>query len=97
MTKEKQRVLTSIGLCILQHFNEDYQKTANLILKMGITDVLISGKRIIIVLYRPGLLIGKKGILLDSLEKCLDRRIEVIENEEPRIEDFIIPQAPIVQ
>lgn len=92
MTKDKIELLDKIGHFFLKE-KEDYQETERFLRLMEITQIeRVSSHKIVILLRRPGMLIGKKGQRLEALEKHLNLKIQIVEDTNPSLYDFLIPQ-----
>ncbi len=89
-SKKVKDVAEKIGQFYLQKEGGDYDKAANSIRELGIEEILVVEKIVLIKTKRPGILIGKRGINLENLSKFLDMDIRPIEVED-HIENWIIP------
>lgn len=87
-------VCEKIGQFYLQKHNGNYNKAAIEIAKLGITGILVSNKRIIIQLYRPGLLIGVRGENVENLQEFLGINLHIEEESLPKWDDLIIIENP---
>jgi len=83
-------VASNIGQFFLQKNNCDYEKTAEEINKIGFTKVAVVDNKVCVVVKRPGMLIGRRGEIVNSLEKWLSVKLK-IEETEPSETDFLIP------
>lgn len=87
-------VAQKIGAYYLKKNNGDYDKAADEITNLRITEVLVvKEKQLVIKCSRVGLFIGKRGHNIEDLSKFLGMEVNVIENLQS-IEDFIIPHRP---
>lgn len=92
--KEKE-IFRRIGEFFLELSNNDYELAKNTIKDLGITKINVLSETIVISLSRPGLLIGKRGVQINSLTNYLKgygiygiNRIEMIEDD---LFHFLIP------
>jgi hypothetical protein len=92
--KKTREVCEKIGQFYLQKHSGNYDKAAIEITKLGITGVLVSHNKIIIQLYRPGLLIGKKGENIENLQAFLGVSLHIEEESLPKWDDLIILDNP---
>lgn len=93
MTKfpeEVRQAAQQIGQFYLQKNKNDYKKTEQEILSLGITKIDTPDENTICIhLSRPGLFIGCKGQNLENLEKFINKKIKIY--EENNILDLIVP------
>jgi hypothetical protein len=68
----------------------DYGVTEREILNMRISRIVINLDKVEITLARPGLLIGKRGLVIDGLAEYLGKGVKVIEDRDC-ITDFLVP------
>lgn len=71
--------------------DKNYIDASNAIRKLDITDIVCLPEEVVIVLRRPGLLIGPKGKNIECLQKALGMPIRIEEKREASIADQIIP------
>ena len=75
--KKNRKILRDYKFRIQNFFKAGYDENQNQredipsLNKLGITDIELEGKKLVITLQRPGLLIGLKGKTLDELYKYL--------------------------
>lgn len=91
-TEKEQKIISGIGQFFLNKNDQDFKKTEQQLLAMHITDIYPLTNRVIIVLRRPGLIIGKRGQTVEELKNFLGlSEIIIIEDAKPHINDFLIP------
>ena len=94
ISKQTIELAQKIGQFYLEKNNKDYEKTADEISRLRITEIItISTTMVVIKLSRVGLMIGKRGENFENLSRFIDRKIHLIENTES-IEDYLIPYPP---
>jgi len=93
--KNLDDVLEQIGLYFLQQNQHDYVQTEQQIRNMGITNVSLLSDTVIIILRRPGLIIGKKGKIVEGLADFLSSKIQIIEDTIHDINDRTVPFNPL--
>ena len=91
MNKQKIKTCEQIGEFFLEHFEGDYAKTEAYLVSMGIKEIYPLIGEVIVVLNRPGLIIGKKGALFEGLRLHLGCEIKVIEFEGDDIYNHLVP------
>jgi len=87
---------SAIGAFYLQKNNGDYEAAKREITdlhisKIEVDDKLPHSKTIIITAARVGMLIGRRAINYEALEKFLGTKIKVIEDEDALC-DYLIPR-----
>jgi len=93
MDNKKIDILNKIGECFLRLNNRDYKKTEELLRSMQISSVeVVSNTKIVIMLRRPGLLIGPKGKSVTALSDFLKMEVKIIEDTQENIYDHLIPR-----
>jgi hypothetical protein len=96
-TEFEQKLLRTFGYIILRHLEGDYDKTDQFLYSMGITNAEYSEdtKKFTIVLQRPGLLIGKRGELINHILKEFRKELKEetfdINIKETRLYGFMLP------
>lgn len=91
-----KEVCEAIGAFYLYKNSGNYEKTAEGIQSLGIQNIIVADKIVIIFTSRPGRLIGKKGRDITDLEDYLRRSnlkiksISIVEVND--INDLIIPE-----
>lgn len=91
ISEEVKEIAAKIGLYYLEKNNHDYQEAGSEIIDLRIEQILVlSEDEIVIVLARPGLLIGRRGSNLDALSTYIKKKIRVVESREQLI-DYLIP------
>ena len=89
--EEVQKIAGQIGEYFLCKNNHDYQATAEEIYSLRVSKIIVDGNKVEITLGRPGLLIGKRGVIIDGLAKWLSgMEVKIIEDTDC-INDFLIP------
>ena len=70
---QSQDKLRTVCLKMARYFerNEEKQDLSSLI-SMGISDIVVVGNTIFIYLQRPGLIVGNRGVVIDSLIKRIN-------------------------
>jgi ribosomal protein S3 len=90
MDKNVIELAQQIGQFYLQKNNGDYEKTADEISKLQISEVIPIGITMAVIkVSKVGLMIGKRGEDIKNLEAFLKRRLFLIEHQ--TIQDIIIP------
>lgn len=90
LTTEVKEIAQRIGQFFLERNSYDYNKTARFLESMRITEILVRDKEITIKLSRPGLIIGRKGTVIDALSKYLNMHVR-IEEVQQHLYDFLVP------
>lgn len=83
----------NIGQFYLRKNNGDYEKTADEIMRLCITDVSVAEDVVTVTTKRPGLLIGMRGERVGQLEDFLNQKIKIVETEGSAV-DYLIPEPP---
>lgn len=96
-----QEIYAELWNCLYEHFEEDYDKTADRIRTMDFTKIELRRRNIsdprpslCLTLRRPGVLIGAKGETVDAVSKYFEPmglRIHIEEEKECALADNIIP------
>ncbi len=80
-SQQEKDVFLQIGGFYLQKNNNDYAKTEKDLQNLQITNIVVGTTEVIIYLARPGLLIGKRGTNVEALEKFLNKKVHIEEQE----------------
>lgn len=88
-TKDRIEICRLIGEFFLRENSNDYDKAEKQILQLDIKDVQPIQK-IKVELGRPGLLIGRKSLLIHRLEEFIGMKIDIVEDRQS-INSLIIP------
>lgn len=70
-----------IGEFYLAKNDGDYEKCADELALLHITDLAVTDDFVIITTGRPGLLIGNRGENISRLEACLEKQIKIVEDQ----------------
>lgn len=89
--KETVDMASRFGQFFLERHGGDYAQAEAEIDRMKITEVKLIKDRFHVTLKRPGLLIGRKGILVDSLAEYLGVKLHIIEAPSSAV-DYLCPQ-----
>jgi len=90
-------VAQMIGDFYLDKNKGSYEEATKEIMQLGITQLKVMGDNISITLMRPGLLIGRKGVVIDSFRAYLhlhlnpDVKLDIIEE---KVLGWLIPYEP---
>lgn len=91
MSKEKIKLLRSIGEFFLQLKKNDHAETARYLRYVEITQIeKVNDHEIVIIAHRPGLLVGKKGEIMRDLERWLGLKVHIAQNTQPSVYDYLI-------
>lgn len=82
INEKTRQIAEQIGEFFLLENNKDYEKTANFLTRLNISRIDVLCSEVMIHLSRPGLLIGRRGENVEKLEKFLDKKIRIIEDED---------------
>jgi len=93
ISKQTKEVAEKIGEFYLTKNNNDYQKTAEEIRSLRVTEIIAINDFVVIKVGRPGLLIGKRGQNIDALQAATGKKFYIIEVEDNDIESHLIPQS----
>lgn len=94
MNQNQIEIVEKIGEFFLELNGKNYEKTERILRNMEITRVdLLSKSKIMILLRRPGLLIGPKGQTIDGLSKHLKMEIQIVEDTQTNLYDYLIPRV----
>lgn len=87
-----QEIAARIGVFFLRKNDNDYEAARKEILELRISNISFENPpgEVSIELSRPGLLIGRRGEQIDSLEKFLGHKILIVEVRQS-INDFLLP------
>jgi hypothetical protein len=84
------KVAKAIGQFYLNKHDGDYDKAEDELVRLGISHIEMIENGVAIVLYRVGLLIGKKGDNIEALGKHLGLNVKIYEEAQPLI-SFLVP------
>lgn len=90
--QEIREMAEKIGQFYLQKNSGNYATTAREIADLQISKIEVAEKEISITTARPGLLIGHRGMNIDSLAKFLQTKVRIIEEMDPLI-SWLIPRV----
>lgn len=91
LTTEVKAVAQRIGEFFLQRNEGNYEKTRKQLETMRIQEILCpEPQKITIKTSRPGLLIGRRGTVIDALTKHLDLHVHIEEITEC-LYDYLVP------
>jgi ribosomal protein S3 len=72
----KNKIAFELGHSLLNYFKDDLDKTYEFIDRLKISNLIVQEKKksieIIIVLDRPGMFIGKKGQIINHIERYIN-------------------------
>lgn len=83
LSDEVREVASQIGQFYLQKNDYDYAATEKEITSLRVTTLEIKEGKVVITLARPGLIIGRKGENIGNLAKFLNRKIHIVEDQDP--------------
>ena len=87
-----EEVYEKIWAACFEYFEKDHDKTAQTIRNMNIVKILHDSRSVIIESQRPGILIGRKGKLIEKIgNQFPNHKLMVFESQEKSIADEIIP------
>ena len=70
---QSQDKLRTVCLKMARYFERNEEKqNLNSLISMGISDIVVVGNTIFIYLQRPGLIVGNRGVVIDSLIKRIN-------------------------
>lgn len=95
ITKDVKEICEQIGEFYLNKNLLDYQKTEIEILRIGFSNIELDENKtkVTVTVARPGLFIGSRGQNVEQLEKCLGKKIHIVEERE-NLNDLLIPVEP---
>lgn len=95
ITKDVKEICEQIGEFYLNKYNGNYAETEEHILRLGFSSIELDENKtkVTVIVARPGLFIGKRGENVEQLEKCLGKKIHIIESPE-NLNDYLIPVEP---
>ena len=92
LSEQDKEAASKIGAFYLQKNNRDFKATEKEIMDLRISKVRVLDNKVIeITAERVGLLIGRRGVNIDSLIKFLGVNVHIIEEADP-ITYYLIPQ-----